>query len=358
MWRFVLPLALLLPLACDAGPTTPPEEPGGAASLQPSDPVEAAAKKMAEGDAQGALAVLEAALAESPDDHELRFARGVALRKLGRVDEALEAWDATLAVEPDFFAALSAKGAVYVEREDWPAAIEALQAAAQAKADHADTHYNLALAILGQGGAEAVPRAQQALQTAHGLDAEDVDIALLLADMYIKQSRLQQAKPVLEAAAAQAPDDARVHAALGRLALKSGDGAAALAAFESALRTAPEDAGYQLGHAQALLRLDRSQEAEAELAALAERAPESAVVWLEWGTALAKQGKFEPAIAKIDEAVRRGPHLVSAQVRRVGLLSDLGRCKDAKTAMKTLRSTTSAPQALAVAEGALKRCSR
>ncbi|MEM9505723.1 MAG: hypothetical protein AAGA01_17400, partial [Cyanobacteria bacterium P01_E01_bin.43] len=34
------------------------------------------------------------------------------------------------------------------------------------------------------------------------------------------------------------------------------------------------------------------------------------------GTALAKQGKLAPALEKIDEAVKRGPHLVSAQVRQ------------------------------------------
>lgn len=358
MRRLLLPLALLLPFACDSGPTTPPEESGGVDTLAPSDPVEAAAKAMAEGDAEGALAIVEEALVDSPEDHELLFSKGVTLRSLGRVEEALEAWDAALAREPDFFAALSAKGAVFVEREDWPKAIEALQAAATAKADHADTHYNLALAILGEGSPDAVPRAQQALETAYRLDTEDVDVALLLADMYIKQYKLGDAQPVLKAAAETAPDDARVHATLGRLALKSGDGEGALAAFEQALRTAPNDAGYQLGLAQALLRLGRSEEAEQTLAALSERAPESAVVWLEWGTALAKQGKFEPALEKIDEAVRRGPHLVSAQVRRIGLLSDLRRCKDAKGAMKTLRETTSAPEALKVAEGAVKRCKR
>ena len=58
-----------------------------------------------------------------------------------------------------------------------------------------------ALAILGQGGPDAAPRAQKALETAYGLDAEDVDVALLLADMYIKQYKLGDAQPVLKAAA-------------------------------------------------------------------------------------------------------------------------------------------------------------
>lgn len=358
MRRLVLSLALLVLPACDTGTTSPPEDPGGAESLQPSDPIEAAAKKMAEGDGAGALAVLNEALAAAPEDHELLFSKGVALRELGRVDEALTAWDATLAAEPDFFAAHSAKGAVFVEREDWPHAIEALQAAATAKPDDADTHYNLALAILGRGGPEADGQAQAALQTAHAIDAEDDDVVLGLSNLYIKHSRLAEAAPILEAAAERSPRDARIHAARGRLALKSGDGQGALAAFEQALAISPDDAGYQLGHAQALLRLNRSQQAEQELAALSRRASESAVVWLEWGTALAKQGKLEPALEKIDEAVRRGPQLVSAQVRRIGLLADLQRCKDAKAAMKRLEETTAAPEALKVAQGAVGRCRR
>lgn len=360
MRQTLISAAVLLSVlsGCDSPVTTPPEDPDGAQSLEPSDPIEAAAKKMADGDSEGALALLEEALAKTPEDHELLFSKGVALRKLGRTDEALAAWDATLSKEPDFFGALHAKGAVYVEREAWDQAIEMLQAAASAKPDYADAHYNLALAILGQGGPEAVPKAQKALETASSLDAEDLDVALLLADLYIKQNRLDDAKPVLEAAAGRAPQDARIQAALGRLALKAGDGAAALVAFDKALAVSSEDAGYQLGQAQALLRLNRSEEAEAKLAALSERAPESAVVWLEWGTALAKQGKLKPALEKMDEALRRGPHLISAQVRRVGLLSDLGRCKDAKAAMRQLREATDAQGALDVAQRAVSRCKR
>ena len=351
-------MLLLILGGCESPGTTAPEDSGGAESLEPSDPIEAAAKKMADGDSEGALALLEEALLETPDDHELLFSKGVALRRLGRTDEALVAWEATLVLEPDFFGALHAKGAVYVEREAWDQAIDALQAAASAKPDYADAHYNLALAILGQGGPDAVAKAIKALETASSLDGEDLDVALLLADLYIKLLRLNDAKPVLEAAAGRAPDDARIQAALGRLALKAGDGAGALAAFDKALAVSGEDAGYQLGQAQALLRLNRSQEAEAKLAGLAERAPESAVVWLEWGTALAKQGKLKPALEKMDEAVRRAPHLISAQVRRIGLLSDLGRCKDAKAAMRTLREATDAPGALKVAQGAVARCKR
>ncbi|MBV1858330.1 MAG: tetratricopeptide repeat protein [Nannocystaceae bacterium] len=343
---------------CEPQSTAPPEDPDGAASLEPSDPIEAAARKMADGDSEGALALLEEALASTPRDHELLFSKGVALRKLGRTDDALAAWNATLSIEPDFFGALHAKGAVFLERQAWDEAIDALQAAASAKPDYADAHYNLGLAILGQGGPNAVSKAQRALETAASLDAEDLDVALLLADLYIKQNRLDDAKPVLEAAVGRAPQDARVQATLGRLALKEGDGAAALAAFDKALAVSAADAGYQLGQAQAMLRLNRSAEAEAKLAALSKRAPESAVVWLEWGTALAKQGKLKPALEKMDEALKRAPHLISAQVRRIGLLSDLGRCNDAKAAMRTLREATEAQGALKVAQGAASGCKR
>jgi hypothetical protein len=58
----------------------------------------------------------------------------------------------------------------------------------------------------------------------------------------------------------------------------------------------------------------------------------------------------------MDVAVKRAPHLVSAHVRRLGVLSDLGRCRDAKAAMRSLREVTQAPEALDVAAGALSRC--
>ncbi|MEM6291731.1 MAG: tetratricopeptide repeat protein [Myxococcota bacterium] len=357
-------VASLSLVACDGpGPTTPPDDGDGAESLGPVDPLEAAAKKIAEGKPDEALAIVDAELATSPEDHELWFSKGVALRELGKVDEAMAAWDEALSREPDFFGALHAKGAVFLEREAWNDAITTLNAAAQAKPDYADVHYNLALAILGASAAGAregdgIDGATKALSTAYDLDPKDVDVALALADLHIKRNRLDDAAPLLDGAAREKPDDPQIAAAQGRLALKRGDGQGALTAFERALAKSPGDAGFELGHAQALLRLNRSAEAEAELAALSKKAPESAVVWLEWGTALAKQGKLKPALEKMDEAVRRGPHLISAQVRRIGLLSDLGRCKDAKAALGTLRKTTRAPGALKVAEGAVAGCKR
>ncbi len=345
------------------GASQPPGHSDDSESVAPTDPVERAAQKIAEGKPDQALALLEAELANAPDDHELWFSKGVAQREMGDVDGALESWERTLALEPDFFGALHARGAVYLERERWPEAIDALNQAAVAKPDFADVHYNLALALLGAGAAGAKDRdyveaAVSALSTAHQLAPDDPDIAMELAGLHVKRGQLERAEPLLVLAVDKAASDPRVHAALGRLRLKQGDGQAALTAFEAALRLQPEDASFELGRSQALLRLNRSEEAEQRLAALSERAPESAVVWLEWGTALAKQGKLKAALEKIETAVGRAPHLVSAQVRRIGLLSDLHRCKDAKAALKTLERTTKSAEAIRVAGTAVAACRR
>ncbi|MCA9660888.1 MAG: tetratricopeptide repeat protein, partial [Myxococcales bacterium] len=104
--------------ACKSEPTTPPDDGGGEEldeTLPERGPIEEAATLMARGQAEDALAVIDGALKQSPEDHELHYARGVALQALGRGPEAVEAWRATLERKPGFFPALNGIGAVELD---------------------------------------------------------------------------------------------------------------------------------------------------------------------------------------------------------------------------------------------------
>jgi tetratricopeptide (TPR) repeat protein len=91
-------------------------EPTGAAARQA---VAEAVTLIQRGEAGAALGLLRARLGGGPEDLELRLHEALALRVLGRFEEALVALDAALAIDPYYFLALLSKGAV-LERMQRP----------------------------------------------------------------------------------------------------------------------------------------------------------------------------------------------------------------------------------------------
>ncbi len=75
------------------------------------------------GDHPGAEAVFRAALAQEPDDVELGFGLARAIDDQGRAEEALDAYDQVLAIEPGLFPARSNRGLIFVSKGRFAEAI-------------------------------------------------------------------------------------------------------------------------------------------------------------------------------------------------------------------------------------------
>ena len=178
------------------GPTVPPDD-EESATVEPKDAVEKAALALAEGDVARALSIIEEALAKEPDNHELWFSKGVALRENRRIDDAVAAWTKALELEPGYAEALYAIGAVHLERQQWEAAVQKLNAAAQSKPGFAGAHYNLGVALLGL---ERDEDALRAMRTASELEPKDVDVLLAMADIHARAGRLDEALPLVDRA--------------------------------------------------------------------------------------------------------------------------------------------------------------
>jgi protein O-GlcNAc transferase len=348
------PLALVLFLAgCPKqGPSTSPED-TESFEIVPRDPVEHAAQKMQQGDPQGALDVVEEALAQNPDDPELHFARGVALQGLGEMDAAAASWTSAVALSPEFVPAIHALGTVALDRQAYDEAIERFQTTLQLKPDFVEARYNLALALLGAG---KVPEARTALEQARQERPDDAAVLIVLADLHLAEGRVQEARPLTERAVSVAPRDAAAQAVHGSVLARQGDHAGALQAFTRAVELDPNDPNARLGLARAQLRLGAAAEAAGTLEALARELPRAAVVWVEWGTALAKLGQLEDAIEKLDRALEIDPSMVAAQVRRIGALAQAKRCKEAKAALGVLQKQKPPGNAVSTAKAALAGC--
>ena len=76
---------------------------------------------------------------------------GVALRRSGRIDEAIEAFGRALNIRLDYADAHNNLGNALCAREDWNGAAACFAQAIRLRPDFADAHGNLGNALLGRG---------------------------------------------------------------------------------------------------------------------------------------------------------------------------------------------------------------
>ena len=93
---------------------------------------------------QEAIAAFDAALAIKPDYHEAFYNKGVALSALGCTEEAIAAYDAALAIKSDYHKAFSNKGNALSALGRTEEVIAAFDAALAIEPNHPNTHYNKA----------------------------------------------------------------------------------------------------------------------------------------------------------------------------------------------------------------------
>ncbi|MCA9695692.1 MAG: tetratricopeptide repeat protein [Myxococcales bacterium] len=356
-------IAALLALALLAGckPAAEPNPPPGAGedeSLPEQDPIERAIVLSERGEHAKALEILDAEAAKSPKNHELHYARGVALQALGRGDEAVAALRAALEIKPDFAPAINGVGAFELDARNYKAAAEAFQKAIELQPEFVDPRYNLGLALAGAG---ELDKAEQALAGARELAPEDVDVALALADIKGKRGDLEGAIEAARAVAEKNADDPGVRMAYGEILYRAEKYAEAVPEFEAALKARPEAVNARFALARAQVGAGKAKDSLEHFAILEKTVGEQAIFWAEYGAAVAAAGTLDGpdgGLAKIAHALELKPDLAVGHVRKIEALARGKRCKDAKAALGAFRSLTPPESAVARAELALGSCGK
>lgn len=354
MLRPLLSFVVVLASACGPkGPaTTVPDDDESVGPQTPSDPVEHAAQLIAKGEIDAADKVIADAMAQDPDNAELWFSQGVVAKERGDNDAAAQAWEHALTLAPDLVPARAGLGALALAAEAYADAQVHFEAALAANSEFVPAHYNLALALLGQG---KLPEATASLQAAHRLDPEDVDVLIELSRVTAPLDPAT-ALALAQRAATLAPNDAMARTTHGWLLARGGDHQAAAIEFEAAVAAAPSDSEARLGRARAWVRIGKVAEAAEEFGALTLEVPDAAQVWADWGAALAKLKKFDEAVAKLDQALVLDPKLTAAHLRKVAALAQAKQCKAAKQANRQLVRAGASPKAQAAAKSVLATC--
>ncbi len=157
----------------------------------------------------------------------------------------------------------------------------------------------------------------------------DPDQLLTQAIAALRESRIAEAAPLLDAVLAQAPDHPQANAFKAAINLLSGDTAGALRHFEKAADAHADDPGFNQNYATALLSNGDAPAAENRARRALAAQPDNIAVKLLLARSLCAQDRNAEALPFLQEAVASQPNL--STVNDLGLaLMELNRPDDAE----------------------------
>jgi Flp pilus assembly protein TadD len=164
------------------------------------------------------------------------LAAGNAHVSAGQPQEAIEQYQAVLALAPNNASAITNLGAAYYQMGKLDQAIAQYQAALQLTPDDAETHYLLGAAYIQQN---QVAKAQSEFQTALKSNPNLAPAYIGLGNAQLLQSDLEGAVSSLTKATQLAPNSPEALYALGKVFMAKGDVAGARKAFQQFLTLNP-----------------------------------------------------------------------------------------------------------------------
>lgn len=211
-------------------------------------------QRLQAGDALGALEIARAIAVEQPGNARARLVAGIALRGLGRLDEAKVALDAAAALDPRDHAPAYELGLLHDRRGDAPAALAQFERALTLKPAFVPAQYAAGMNRLARKDWDvALERFDAVLK----LDARNAEAHSARAQALHGAGRLVEAEESFRRAIAIDPGHAFSLRTLGRYGVSRGDFAEAARFFGAALAREPADAALPIFLAQAELLLGR-----------------------------------------------------------------------------------------------------
>lgn len=249
--------------------------------------------------------------------HEL-MDKGYSLTELGRAEEALDAYDEALALQPDYAWAWARKGRTLRLLARYPEALEAFEQAIEFSPDYGWAWNGKGIVL------ERMARYEDALgayQRAAELKPHDVWPLYNQADILQSMGRYDDALPLLDQALKVDPMHAHSWAKRGQIFRLLNQDQDAVKAYEVALRFQPDYGWASNGLGLALKALGRHQEALTAFQNAARDVPGEVWHWYNQVETLVDMGRYDDALAPAQRAVNVDPdHAYSwaklAQVHR------------------------------------------
>jgi tetratricopeptide (TPR) repeat protein/2-polyprenyl-3-methyl-5-hydroxy-6-metoxy-1,4-benzoquinol methylase len=235
------------------------------------------------------------------------FRDALRLHQAGRLSEAADLYREIIAVEPTHLGSLQNLGAIAVDAQLHPLAIELFRRAIALNDAVPDYHRNIAIAlsVLGQFD-DAIHHARRAI----ALKPAEIGAYLILGDVLEKKNQVTEALHCYEDAARLEAGSAAVHLRLGQLQLRLGLLTEADTSLGRALALAPQSAAtlFYLGNLRA--QQGQPQSAVDSYLRSIEIDPERLETHLNLCAALMAQSKYPEAIAHYQQILAYKPDFV------------------------------------------------
>jgi tetratricopeptide (TPR) repeat protein len=267
---------------------------------------------------------------------------GLILTNAGRLQEAIEELQATLAIKPDYTYGLNNLGNALSAANRLPEAIQTLESAVRIDSGYFQARNNLGVALVRSGRPlEAIEQLQQArrlepnnnearvnlgnaLLSAGRVDdsireyeavlAADPNHVLALINLSIslaRAGRVSEAIERVEQALRLQPENSDAHTNLGTYLSKTGKAPQAMEQFRLAIERNPDDFNAHLNYGNLLVAAGRAKQAIAHFQRAVQLQPNSADAYSSLGAALQKVGQPQEAVEPYRAALRLAPMVPS-----------------------------------------------
>ncbi|MCX6673110.1 MAG: tetratricopeptide repeat protein [Methanothrix sp.] len=260
---------------------------------------------------------------------EVWFNKGFALSSLGWYDEALQAYDRAIEIDPNFAEAWNNKGTTLHKQDKYDEAIKAYDEAIRLDPEYVDAWYNKGNSLVDQGEYdEAIKAYDEAIR----LDPKFAYAWNNKGSALGVQGKYDEAIKARDEAIEIDPNFAVAWCNKGIAFGEQGKYDEAIKAFDEAIRLDPDFAEAWYSKGVALHKQDKYDEAIKACDEAIRLDPNYAEAWNNKGTNLHKQDKYDEAIKAYDEAIRLDPEYVDAWYNKGVALKALGRNDEANAA--------------------------
>jgi len=246
---------------------------------------------------------------------------GLTLRRNEDYRSAVALWADTVAKVPDNPRAHYNLAIALLGDGRAPEAIEHLETALRIYPSYPDAHFNLGLALQGAGRLpEAIDQYHAALALKPGFPKAEYDLGTAL----VASGELPDAIGHFEAAVQLDRDFADARAALATALFQSGQTDDAIPQFREAVRLRPASAELRNRLGIALAVAGRLPEAVPQFEAALQINPRSSQTHINLGSALANENRLDEAVAQFEAALALDPASPEARTRLQMALQALG----------------------------------
>lgn len=278
------------------------------------------------GQHQLALIFLERALSINPNNAEAHNNRGIALRHLQRVHEALESYDHALRINPDYAEANCNRGNALQQLSRMEEALASYNAALAIKPEYAEALCNCGNVLQSmKRPAEAVDCYDRALM----LTGDLADALYNRGNALHTLNRQKDALESYERALAVNPDYAEAYCNRGNILQALGRWTDALSSYDRALELKPDYANAHNNRGNVLLELKQVSGAMTSYEKALSYAPEYASAHNNRGNAFFEMDRITDALHSYEQALTLNPAYAKAHYNRGKTLLELGRLDDA-----------------------------